>query len=946
MNIKTISGMLLIISFCLGITSCEKSAGTMTIDNLRVEYKDDPFIDETHPRFSWILEDTQRGQIQTAYQILVASAPELLEPGKADLWDPGKIKSGRMSQVVYEGNPLEKTTKYYWKVRSWDRDKQPSSWSTAASFETVLMGHEDWEAGWIGYDLTHLGKGRIYHLPPAPYLRKDIEIGDGIASARLYVTSLGLQEFIINGKKVGEDYLNPGWTNYHKRVHYQAYDVTEYLAPGANALASILSYGWYAGYVGYGLLARQPQVKEYYGKVPKLLARLEVTYEDGKKDVFVTDGTWKASSGAILETDILEGETYDARLEDSGWDMAGFDDGGWEAVSEFPSPEIAVQLHPGMPIRVIEKIKPVDIKKRKEGYILNMGQNFAGIVEIKVKGKAGDKVQLKYGEMLHPDGRLMTENLRMARATDTYILKGDPEGETWQPRFTFHGFQYVQLSGYDGPVDESTVTGLALSSDHPATSSFESSNDMINQLYSNIIWTQLSNFLDVPTDCPQRDERQGWTGDAQVYVKSATINRDVASFFTKWIQDLNDDQWESGAWPNFAPTHAIRPGMVFSPAWTEAGIICPYQIFHSYGDTRIIEKAWPHMEKFMDFYAERAGKNHVFEEASFEDIVPKGGWGDWLSIGKKTPPDMIATFYFGLCAQMMAEMAEASGKTDRADYYKDMFAKIKEGVFAHYGDEDGMFKCDESAYGDGQGYIDGELGFRGHTQTAYANAIYMNFFSPEEKKKAGEHLVDLIEQNDGKLATGFLGAKPLLPALSQSGNTEAAYDLFLQKEYPSWGFEVVNGATTIWERWNSYTHEEGFGGERNAGMNSFNHYAFGAVWEWMFGHAAGINAAAPAYREIIIRPEPDPRLDFLKTSHESISGKIVSNWQYIENGFRMDVIIPVNTSAQIYIPASFPEQITESGVPAKDAEGLTLKGMEEGYAVFEAGSGEYAFEVK
>ena len=938
-------GLALVAAMSIFIGSCTKTTSTMTVREPRVEYKENPFIDVPVPRFSWILKDEVRGQYQTAYQILVASAIDLLEPGRADAWDSEKTESGRMAQVTYAGKTLVPTKKYYWKVRCWDRDGMAGTWTKPATFEMGLMDPDNWQAGWIGHDLTHLGKGPVYHLPPAPYLRKEIELKGGIERARLYVTALGLVEFRINGEKVGKDYLNPGWTDYHERVHYQAYDVTNQLREGSNALASILSYGWYSGYVGYALLVGMPKVKGFYGDVPKLLAQLEVVYKSGEKEYFLTDGSWKASVGPLLESDLLNGETYDARKELTGWDQAGYDDSLWVPATAYPSPDIDIHLHPGMPIRVLQSIIPAGITERPEGCIFDMGQNFAGIIELKVRGKTGDSIVVKYGEMLHPDGRLMTENLRMARATDTYILKGDPDGETWQPRFTFHGFRYVQLSGIRGEPDPGMVTGLVLSSDLPATGTFETGNDMVNQLYSNINWTQLANFLDVPTDCPQRDERLGWTGDAQIYIKSATLNRDVASFFTKWITDLNDDQWGTGAFPNFAPTPYIRLKYDFSPGWTEAGIICPYNIFKSYGDTRIIEHSWPNMEKFMDFYEKRSGGNYVFEEGSFEDIIPHGGFGDWLSIGKKTPPDMIATMYYGFCAQLMQEMAEAMGMDERAMHYRDVFERVIEGLMSHYTDPDGKFTCNEAAYGKATQYVDGELGFTGHTQTAYANAIYMNFYTPAEEMKAGDYLVDLIRQNDGKLSTGFLGAKPLLPALSRTGHSDVAYDLFLQTTYPSWGFEVVNGATTIWERWNSYTLEEGFGGERNASMNSFSHYAFGAICEWMFGHAAGIRTVSPGFRDVKIRPEPDRRLGYLKASYQSISGKIVSDWAFDGDRLTMEVEIPVNVSANIYVPAASLENIREGDVPAGEAAGLEYMGMEDGYAWFEAGSGRYSFTV-
>jgi alpha-L-rhamnosidase len=940
MKLKVVIGIVLVLTINLVLRSCGKTTSSISATQLRVEYKENPVIDSPIPRFSWILEDDERGQYQSACQILVASSPSLMEEGKADFWDSGKIKSGQTSQVNYQGDPLAAKTGYVWKVRAWDKGNQPGDWSIPARFEMGPLSSSDWQAKWVGYDLTHLGKGEVYHLPPAPYLRKEIDIREKVSSARLYVTALGLYDFFINGEKVGEDYFNPGWTNYDKRVYYHVYDVTEDLNEGNNSLASILSYGWYAGYVSYALLLGRDTVKAFYGSVPKLMAQLEVVYTSGEKEIFVSDGSWKASAGPLLETDLLEGETYDARKEIPGWDQPGFEDAQWDQVKEYAAPGMKVEIHPVLPIRIVDSITPLNITRRPEGYIFDMGQNFAGIIELKVKGKAGEEVVLKYGEMLHPDGRLMTENLRLARATDTYILKGDPNGETWRPRFTYHGFQFVQLSGYEREPDEETILGLALSSDLPETGTFETGHPMINQLYSNIVWTQISNFLDIPTDCPQRDERMGWAGDAQTYVKSASLNRDVAAFFAKWIVDLNDEQLASGAYPNFAPKPFIREWRKFKSGWGDAGIICPYHMYMSYGDIRNAEKFWPNMERFLDFYEQNSDGLYFFKEASFY----QSGSGDWLAVGKRTPPDMLSTFYYGYCAQLMAEMATAIGKSDRADHYLEIFEKIKTGFKSHYMGEDGMLKCNEAAYGDGTGYPDGHLGFSGHTQTAYANAIYMNFLTPEEEIKAGEHLVDLIRENGGKLTTGFLGVKPLLLALSKTGHSEIAYDLFLQTEYPSWGFEVVNGATTMWERWNSYTHEDGFGGTRNTGMNSFSHYAFGAVCEWMFGNAAGITAVTPAFREISIRPEPDKRLGFVNCSYQSISGEIISNWKYDGDDFYMEVKVPVNVSASIYVPATSLEQITENGVPAGKSSGLEYRGMEGGYVLFKAGSGSYSFK--
>lgn len=918
---------------------------------LRCEYKESPVTDVARPRMSWELSAAGNSQVQTAYQILVASSPEKLTESAADLWNSEKTAGRATAQVEYAGKPLASRTVCYWKVRSWDKAGVAGEWSKPSQWEMGLLDKSEWKGQWVGLDLDHLGKGKVYHLPPAPYLRKEVTIRSGVRKARLYVTALGLYEFSINGKKAGDAFLTPGWTDYDKRVYYQTYDVTADLKTGKNALASQLSYGWYAGYLGYSLLVQNPVVRAFYGKVPVLKAQLEVEYANGQKETFVTDNTWKASQGALLESDLLNGETYDARLEQKGWNTAGFDATHWENAQVFPDKaERKIQVYPGPPVKVTQTLKVVSRNDRGNGtYIFDMGQNYAGIVRLHVKGRAGDTIRLRFGEKLYPDGRLMTENLRMARATDTYILKGDPAGETWEPKFTFHGFQYVEVEGLRNAPAQETLTGLVIGSDTPKTGSFETDNAMINQLYSNIDWTQRANYVDIPTDCPQRDERIGWTGDAQVYVKSATFNRDVASFFTKWVVDLNDGQYESGAYPLYAPRPNLRRTDTFSPGWMEAGVICPYQIYRSYGDTRMIRNGWPDMVQFMDFLDTRSKGTYIFKENAFADIDPKGGFGDWLSFGKKTPPDMLASFYYAYCADLMAEMAGAIGNAKDQQRFADTGKKVREAIQGHYVDQEGRFKCDAQAYGNGAGYVDGALGFTGHTQTAYANAIYMNIIQAADRSKAGAYLTALLKENGDKLGTGFLGAKPLLPALSATGHSDLAYKLFLSKEFPSWGFEVENGSTTIWERWDSFTKEDGF--KYNAAMNSFSHYAFGAVCEWMFGNAAGIVMTKPGFETFDIRPEIAPDgmgsngINHLKASVRTINGSIVSEWSKAKDKLTMKVSVPVNTLAHIYVPAGADAQVMVNGKRLSSSALVKTVGQENSRVIVEAGSGDYEFIV-
>ncbi|UFH52216.1 alpha-L-rhamnosidase [Spirosoma sp. KNUC1025] len=839
---------------------------------------------------------------------------------------------------------MSSRTACYWKVRSWDKTGQPGSWSSTASWEMGLLHKTDWTAAWIGNDVTNLGKGKLYHLPPAPFFRKETQLKAPVKRARLYVTSLGLYAFQINGQRIGNDYFTPGWTDYNKRVYYQTYDVTRHLTVGKNALGAIVAEGWYAGYLGYALLVQNPVVKNFYGDVPLLKAQLEIEYVNGEKETIATDQSWRTNHGPILEADLLNGETYNANLEFTNWSKAGYTDSAWKNSRVYPDkPERKLEAYPGNPIQIFQELKAQKVTPRPGGkYLFDLGQNFAGVVRLSVKGHKGDTIRLKFGEVLFPNGDIMTENLRKARATDTYILKGDPKGETWTPQFTYHGFQYVEATGFKTAPTTQAITGIVLSSATPEAGTFETDNPMVNKLYQNIVWTQRSNYVDVPTDCPQRDERLGWTGDAQAYIQSATFNSDIVAFFTKWLVDLNDAQRADHTYPIYAPAPNVRKTDTYSPGWSEAGIICPYTIYKTYGDTQVIREFWPNMVAYLKFLEDKSKGEYVYKEASFEDISPKGGFGDWLSVGKKTPPDMLATMYFGYTASMMAEMAKVIGKEAESTYYAQLFTKIKQAFLAHYADKSGKFKTNSAAYGDGEGYVDGNMGFDGHTQTAYANAIYMQMLAPEQRAKAGNWLAELIQANDNKLSTGFLGVKPLLPALSSTGHSEEAYRLLLSTEYPSWGFEVVNGANTIWERWNSYIKGKGF--ENNAGMNSFNHYAFGAVNEWLFGNAAGIRVGEAGYRTFSIKPEiASQGLTYVKASYKSINGLIRTSWKKEGKTVRLQVTVPVNTTATVFIPTRNPASVLENNKALKTNSAITVREVEGGYLPVEIGSGQYVF---
>ena len=741
-------------------------------------------------------------------------------------------------------------------------------------------------------------------LPPPPYLRKSFSVEKALKRATAYVSALGLYELRINGKRVGEDYFTPGWTDYPTRVYYQTYDVTEMIKRGGNSIGAILADGWYAGYVGFG------GKRERYGSEPRLLVQLEIESADGSKKIIKTDKTWKASYGPILEADFLMGETYDAGREISGWDKYDFDDSSWNAVAVTNHIKGKLQSYPGVTVKKMLELKT---KKRtepkKDTFVFDMGQNFAGWARLKVKGKAGTKVVLRYAEMLNPDGTIYTDNLRLALCTDTYTLKGTGQ-EIWEPRFTFHGFRYVEVTGYPGKPSLDAVTGIVVHSATPPSGSFECSSDMVNQLYSNIVWSQRSNFIEVPTDCPQRDERLGWTGDAQIFIRTATYNMDVAAFFTKWLVDLEDAQSTEGAFPDVVPRKcAMGDG---TAAWGDAGVICPWTIYEVYGDTQIIKKHYNSMKKWIAY----------LKKNSKDLLRPASGYGDWVSIASDTPKDVISTAYFAYSSRLLSKMAAAVGKDNSAEKYEKLFQKIKNAF--------------------NKAYVSDDARIKGDTQTSYVLGLHFDLLPENKRRLAAEHLVEAIKKKDWHLSTGFVGLSYLLPTLTETGRLDIAYQLLTNDTFPSWGYSIKNGATTIWERWDGWTEDKGF---QTPNMNSFNHYSFGAVGRWLFGTVAGIDTDGPGYKKIIIRPRPG-EIKSAKASYESIHGKIVSEWRIKSNKFTLNVTIPANTTATVYVPAARAEAVTESGQPAAKAKDVQFLRTEQGIAVFAVGSGSYEFESK
>ncbi len=916
---------------------------------LRCEYLENPLgIDVTTPRLSWIVTSETRSQLQTAYQIRVASEPSLLGDGTADLWDSGKVASDESVNVPYAGAALSARTACFWQIRLWGKDDAPSSWSVPAHWSMGLLDKAAWSAEWITFqDETPLeASQQKMVLPPARYYRKDFAAAKEVKRATIYATALGIYELSLNGAPITDQVFTPGWSDYHKRTYYNTFDVTAHLKMGDNAWGAVVADGWYSGYIGFGLLVGYGPNKSgraFYGKTPALQAQLEIEYTDGTTETIITDGSWKTAVGPEQIADMQMGETYDARLEMPGWNAPGFDAATWQnAILAKDTPSIkspywdqggdrevelgfqeppVYQAYPGVPIRATERIKPISVNEIEPGvYIFDMGQNFSGVVELKAQGPAGTRVQLRHGEMLHIDGKLMTENLRKALATDVYIMKGDPAGETWQPRFTFHGFQFVEITGLATPPTLDTLTGVVIHSDTPLRSAFACSDDMVNQLFSNIVWTQRSNFLELPTDCPQRDERLGWTGDAQIYVRAATYNADTAAFYTKWLDDLEEAQEANGAYPEYAP-HPMnhgRDGITYGTGWMDAGIICPYTVYKVYSDTRVIERHYDSMKRFMEFRHQIA--------PDFQGVYVGNDWGDWLSLSK-TPIEYIDACYFYYTSSLMAEMAEAIGKTDDAATYRDWMKNIQGRFYKNYVNDDGTLAI--------------------RTQTAYAVALFVGILPDAQRQAAGDNLAALIAVEDNAMSTGFIGTRPLLPALTATGHHDLATRLLQNRKYPSWGFEVVNGATTIWERWNSYTKEGGF----VAGMNSFSHYSFGAVCEWMFQSLAGIDTDGPGYKHIILRPGPPAAesnpdfapINWVTAEYDSIRGPIKTAWKKEGTTFSYEVTIPANTTATLYLPQAENEVFI---YPIEQQDGITNNGLvENGRAVLELASGNYQFSV-
>ncbi len=800
--------LLKLLTILFALSLCTAVFGrNITLSHLSAEYKTNPLgIDAEHPRLSWKIESTERSVVQTAFHIRAAASEQDLKAGKNLLWDSQKVISDQSAHVPYAGKALQSREKVYWQVKVWT-NKGVSSWSNVSSFEMGLLHSFDWTAFWIEPDIPE----DVNQSSPSPYLRKEFAVKKKIQSARVYASAKGLYQLQLNGERVSDEFFTPGWTSYHKRIQYQVYDITQQLRQGHNTVGMVLGDGWYRG------VLKWRNQRNHYGEKLQAILQLEITYTDGSGELIISDQSWKSATGPVLMSDIYNGESYDTRLEMPGWDNPGFSDTQWSGVKVVETDKKLLVASQSVPVRITQTIKPIaKITTPNNELVLDFGQNFVGWVAFSLKGEKGDSIRLNFAEVLDKEGNFYTQNLRSAKAEDIYIFKG--EGiETYEPHFTFHGFRYLKISDYKGEISPYDFVGKVVTSDLVTIGSFSCSDSLISRLQENIRWGLWSNFLDVPTDCPQRDERLGWTGDIQAFAPTACFNVDAAAFLSKWLKDLALDQLEDGRVPHYIP--ALKTGYA-AAGWADAAVIVPWEVYLAYGDKTVLETQYPSMKAWVDFLKQDANEYLIADHGD--------NFGDWLAFapslrdypGATTDKDLIATAFFAYSTSLLAKSAGVLGRQEDVRQYSDLYENIKKAFQKEYMTSTGRLSS--------------------NTQTAYALALAFDLTPDHLKATSAKRLADDV-RSFGHITTGFLGTPLISSVLSQYGYDKEAYHLLFRKEYPSWLYPVTMGATTIWEHWDGINPDESF---HSAGMNSFNHYAYGAVGHWLYTRVAGIFQAA------------------------------------------------------------------------------------------------------
>lgn len=875
MNCKSLACVLLLTVCCPSLYAEAVAPSQLVVGEGFV----DPlgFHDAT-PTFSWRLPAGTQGQ--SSYQIEVQDV--LLNQV---VWDSVWVDSDRSVLVPYQGTPLRSRQQLSWRVRFRNQSGEESNWSKPARFEIGLLSSGDWQAEWI-QPASEITGDTSNLVERVALLRKDFTVSGEVRQARLYATARGLYKVSLNGQQISADAFTPGWTSYDNRIETRTYDVTDRLQAGENAVGASLGYGWYAGLLGW------KGGTQVYGKQPEFLMQLEIVYQDGREETFVTDDTWQATlDGPIRSSSIYNGEAYDARKELPGWNEAGFVSAGWGQVTANPSldgPKLVPKAF--QEVRGTEVLSTQNITEPEPGkFIFDLGQNMVGWPLISIPVEQDRVVTLRFAEMLQKDGTLYTENYRSARSTDTYA-PAETGTIRWQPTFTFHGFRYVELSGLPKGVtpERNWVKGVVLHSDLKQIGDFHSSHGKLNQLQSNIVWGQRGNFLDIPTDCPQRDERCGWTGDAQAFCPTAMFNYDCHAFWKSWLASMRDDQFSDGRIPHVIPDILANRGG--SPGWMDAATIIPWEVYVRTGDAEVLSENYEMMERLVGWYRSQS-KEHLIHKI--------GGFGDWLqpyATDNKgdTPKELLGTAFYANSVKILADAARVLRIEPDARKYREEATAVRRAFASHY------FAAD------------GKLQNAPETQTGYILAIAFDLIPIELQAKAANHLVRLISEAEGHLRTGFLGTPFIAQVLDKTGHADVAFSVLLKETYPSWFFSINQGATTMWERWNSYSHAEGFG---DAGMNSFNHYAYGAIGQFMYERIAGLtpDPEHPGYKHFFIRPAVDGPLTSAHAELETPYGTALSSWKKAGAKCELAVTVPPNTRATIQFPYGRPSKTVPAG---------------------------------
>lgn len=853
------------------------------------------------PLLSWQLTSTEKNTRQAAYEVQISMAEDFAQI----LYDSGIFYSEQSSGVKIDF-PLETAKRYFIRVKVQATNGSWSKWSPNASFFSGIIGNK-WQAEFITAE-----SDADADKSNGTYLRREIGINKKIKAAYAYTTALGLYHFYINGQKIGTDEMTPGWTSYHKHLMYQSYDVREYLSEGRNALGAHIGAGWYKGLMGFN------HTRNNYGRKTAFLAEIHVEYDDGSKEIFGTDESWQGSDSPVLFSEIYDGEIYDARKEQDGWNEAGFAAEGWRAVQkadyDFAILDPQYASRPGYN----DTLQPKRLFKTPKGEtVLDFGQNMTGWIEFSVQGQAGDKVILHCFEVLDADGNVYLDNLRDAKETIEYTCRGG-KCEAYHPNFTFQGFQYAVIVEYPGEPKLEDFCAHTVHSVMAPTGQFECSNPDLNQLQHNILWGLKSNFLDIPTDCPQRDERLGWTGDAEIFSRTACFNVNTYAFYEKWLKDVAADQTAEGGVPHVVPdllsgesddNWLLSKGTHSASAWADAAVIIPWSMYLTFGDKNIIYQQYESMKKWVDFMHSHADEKGVWNY--------KLQFGDWVALDAEegsyfgaTPNDLVCSAYYAYSTGLFAKMAAAVDNKNDAVLYRKRYEKIVDQYRANFFDNEGNLTA--------------------QTQTAHVVSLYFNLAEEKYRAKTAKRLVELIKKENGHLVTGFVGTPYICHALSQNGYVKEAWDLLLKDDFPSWLYQVKQGATTIWEHWDGLKPD---GTMWSPDMNSFNHYAYGAIGEWLYRAAAGleIDEEQPGYKHTIFKPQFGRNLSYAQASYESVYGKTAIHWQIDGNNGCVDITVPVNTTASLYL---------DDVKNISDANDLLFEKTAKGYKT-EVGSGEY-----